>query len=304
MTNTIQKSIWQNGLDNIRQFARDKHLTRTQNTHLKGMKHMYWKKNCGEAFNRWRRYNITKAKHERDTDRKITQKLNRDHEKHVNAVKDWTAIRGLEFLRKRDLANLWRAWLNVTQWKKTINYASDVFKEDIALFHKKRTLVKWSTRLHTTRKVRTAMSRFNEFKRKTLKKLVMKGLSQRNKENRTLSLVLSHVASKFDKQYLHKSFDLIRAFSHDKRETLSKDKVIASENFAAILDKHYAVRMNRYLGDMRSRAVEEHKKYLGVKSCLTHWYAMRLRDAFNKFKYQAGKMATVDDVNTEGPVVP
>ena len=41
VTNTVQKSMWQNGLDNIREFARDKHLTRGQNTHLKGMTRMY-----------------------------------------------------------------------------------------------------------------------------------------------------------------------------------------------------------------------------------------------------------------------
>ena len=148
------------------------------------------------------------------------------------------------------------------------------------------------------------MKRFREFKRKQLKMLVIKGLAQRNKENRTLSLVMGRLARKFDNQYLHKSFDLIRAFGRDKQEALSMDKVVASRNLAEILDKHYAVRMNRHLGLLRSSAVEEHGKYLGVKWCLTHWYSTQLRDVFNKFKYQTGKETAVEDVNTEGPVVP
>ena len=252
----------------------------------------------------WRRYIITKAKHERDTDNKTTQKLTRDHNNHVNAVKEWTATRGLEHLRRRNLANLWHAWLNVTQWKRTSKQATEAYKTEVSLLYKKRALVKWSQRVYTTHKINTAMKRFREFKRKHLKMLVMKGLAQRNKENRTLSLVMGHLARKFDNHYLHKSFDLIRAFVRDKQEAFSMDKGVASRNLVEILDKHYAVRMNRNLGLLRSSAVEEHGKYLGAKWCLTHWYSTQLRDAFNKFKYQTGKETAVEDVNTEGPVVP
>jgi hypothetical protein len=87
---TISKSIWQNGLDNIRAFARDKHLTRIQNKHLKGMKQMFSRKACGQAIAIWRRF--LREATLNDTKQSNVMRCQEDekHRKFVDAVKNWT----------------------------------------------------------------------------------------------------------------------------------------------------------------------------------------------------------------------
>ena len=48
------KSLWQRGFQNIREFSRDKKLTRDQNSSLAKMRNMFWRLNCGRAFSKWR----------------------------------------------------------------------------------------------------------------------------------------------------------------------------------------------------------------------------------------------------------
>ena len=57
----IQKSIWQRGFQNIREFARDKQLTRRQNKGLSTVKKLFWQRNCAAAFSKWRQteYELT-----------------------------------------------------------------------------------------------------------------------------------------------------------------------------------------------------------------------------------------------------
>lgn len=51
---TSEKSFWKTGFQEIQAFSRDKDLTRKQNTCLKGMSRMFWRKACGQQFQAWR----------------------------------------------------------------------------------------------------------------------------------------------------------------------------------------------------------------------------------------------------------
>lgn len=57
----VSRSLWQRGFQNIREFARDKHLTRSQNSKLDFIRRMYWKRNCGAAFSKWRQTEYEQA---------------------------------------------------------------------------------------------------------------------------------------------------------------------------------------------------------------------------------------------------
>ncbi len=59
--NVCTKSLWQRGFQNIREFARDKGLTRGQNSKLEKIKRMFWRRNCAAAFSKWRQTEYEQA---------------------------------------------------------------------------------------------------------------------------------------------------------------------------------------------------------------------------------------------------
>ena len=52
--NTVQKAMWQRAFQNIREFSRDKDLTRKQNSAAAKMRNMFWRRTCGAAMSKWR----------------------------------------------------------------------------------------------------------------------------------------------------------------------------------------------------------------------------------------------------------
>ena len=52
--NVITKAVWQKGFQNIREYSRDKTRTRGQNKSLDKIKRMFFRRNCKQAFNKWR----------------------------------------------------------------------------------------------------------------------------------------------------------------------------------------------------------------------------------------------------------
>lgn len=46
--------MWQRGFQNIREFSRDKQLTRQQNNSVNKLRMMFWRRNCAAAFSKWR----------------------------------------------------------------------------------------------------------------------------------------------------------------------------------------------------------------------------------------------------------
>ena len=61
IANVIQKSIWQRGFQNIREFSRDKQCTRSQNKAINKLRSMFWKRNCGAALSKWRQTEYEQA---------------------------------------------------------------------------------------------------------------------------------------------------------------------------------------------------------------------------------------------------
>ncbi len=57
----ITKSLWQRGFQNIREYARDKDRTRGQNTGLEKIRKMFFRRNCGAAFSKWRQTEYEQA---------------------------------------------------------------------------------------------------------------------------------------------------------------------------------------------------------------------------------------------------
>ena len=54
ISNVISKSLWQRGFQNIREYSRDKNMTRGQNSSITKLRVMFWKRNCAAAFSKWR----------------------------------------------------------------------------------------------------------------------------------------------------------------------------------------------------------------------------------------------------------
>ena len=61
LSRVMSKSAWQRGFQNIREFSRDKQMTRGQNSGLAKLRNMYWKRNCAGAFSKWRQTEYVQA---------------------------------------------------------------------------------------------------------------------------------------------------------------------------------------------------------------------------------------------------
>lgn len=86
--------MWQNGFSNIERFARDRKRTRVQNSGAMGMKRMFWKKNCQEAFNRWRKSGFTTVKVSTKMVINVRETAIEKHESFVDRTKVWTGVKG------------------------------------------------------------------------------------------------------------------------------------------------------------------------------------------------------------------
>lgn len=54
LTHVIQNTLWHQGFQNIKEFSRDKQLTRKQNVQLQRIRRMFWQRNCAAAFSKWK----------------------------------------------------------------------------------------------------------------------------------------------------------------------------------------------------------------------------------------------------------
>lgn len=152
ITNTMLKSMWQNGLDNISAYARDKHLTRVQNKHLIGMKRMYSKKSCGSAFNLWRNHiNAQSDNATKDADGSRVR-LVLEHKKFIQRTIDWCCERGLRHKLRMRMINLFTGWRNVTKWLKSIKMRNILHKNNTETIMTKRVLKRWLCRIQQTQK--------------------------------------------------------------------------------------------------------------------------------------------------------
>ena len=98
--NVIMKSIWERGFQNIREFARDKHLTRNQNKSITKIRNMFWKRNCGAALTKWRQTEYEQTLEMISMTETSTQELQSDHTERKKVIQKQNITRSAKIVGK------------------------------------------------------------------------------------------------------------------------------------------------------------------------------------------------------------
>ena len=301
--NVMSKSCWNRGFQNIREFARDKALTRNQNSSLEKMRRMFWKRTCGAAFSKWRQTEYEQALEMISMTEETCQQLTEDHLDKKRVIQKQNITRSAKIVGKSQKHKFYQAWKNVTRWLKHKRVATANLLEAQSSYAVKRLIKKWRARKDTTVAARAAYTKF-QIKRDLLyTRAVFRELMLKHHRDKALAVRLSNTAGKFDSRMLESAFQLIKNFSTAKQNVHAHQKELSSRDIGGVLQKIYRRKLLQHYSHLRRQVhgdkVVAHKK----KVMFGHFISMQVRDAFNRWKKQAVFAQTVIEVNEIGPVV-
>ena len=158
--NVCTKSLWQRGFQNIREFARDKGMTRGQNSKLEKIKRMFWKRNCGAAFSKWRQTEYEQALEMIQMTEENCQQMQEDHLSTKRIIQKQNITRSSKIVGKYQKQKFLKAWKAVTRWLKHKRVSTKDLLEAQSSYAVMRLVKKWRARTEMTISCRGAYAKF------------------------------------------------------------------------------------------------------------------------------------------------
>jgi len=129
LTHVINHTLWHQGFQNINEFARDKHLTRRQNASIRRIQKMFWQRNCGSAFSRWRQTEFQVACYAIDQTQLETDKNLDVYEQQLDKFKEHNGEKYNKYVNSVEIHKVFKAWKAVTTMLKNHRNAKKVTLE-------------------------------------------------------------------------------------------------------------------------------------------------------------------------------
>ena len=302
-TRVIQKALWQRGFQNIREFARDKQLTRDQNKGCDKLRRMFWRRNCGAAFSKWRQTEYEQTLEMIVMTQDNTAQMQEQHMSKKKVIQKQNITRSARIVGKSQKHKYYMAWKNVTRWLKHKRVATATLLEAQSSYAVKRLIKRWRARTETTVAARGAYIKFQQKRDLLYKRACYRELMLKHHRDKALVLRLSNAARKYDNRNLQSAFQMIKNFVASKDGAHAGAKELATRNLRDTLHKVYLRKMLQYHSHLRrqihgDKVVEKKKKVM-----FGHFISKSMRDAFDMWKKKANFAQTVIEVNEIGPVV-
>lgn len=118
LTHVIEATLWHQGFQNIKEYSRDKQLTRLQNSSLQRVRRMFWRRNCGAAFSQWKSKEFAVAMEAIEWTHQEIQNQGDSYEKKVDLIKNHNADKYERKIYQADKHKVWQKWRAVTKMLK------------------------------------------------------------------------------------------------------------------------------------------------------------------------------------------
>ena len=135
------------------------------------------------------------------------------------------------------------------------------------------------------------------------KRAIFNALKTKYQKERRFINFISGAAKKYDTIGLKEAYNAIRRYRHARDACDVRDKAQATREMVRVLKQLYRRKMTQNLSVLRNNAYNTKKKITHQLNMLMHMSTRTIRDAFYKWKEQAQKAETVEEVNLIGPVV-
>lgn len=168
--------MWQRGFQNIREFSRDKQLTRSQNKSCNKLRMMFWRRNCAQAFNKWRQTEYEQALEMITMTCDNTQEVQGDHAMRKRIIQKQNITRSAKIVAKSQKWKVYQAWKNVARWMKHKRVATKNLLEAQSSYACMRAVKKWRGRAESTKFARGCYDRFLALKAKIYKRACFRSL--------------------------------------------------------------------------------------------------------------------------------
>lgn len=216
LTHVIEHTIWHQGFENIKEFSRDKALTRKQNASLQRIRRMFWRRNCAAAFNDWKSKEFAVAIEAIEYTNDVIQRESDTYEKKIDQVKKHN---GDKYERHKGVVakhKVWQQWKGVTKMLKAHRNAKKSTLESFGGYLQVRALRKWIERVRTTQFCRDRIAKYQMIRSNVYKRAVFNAFKGKYTREKALVLKLANMAKKFDNAGKQSAFQMIQNFKFAK----------------------------------------------------------------------------------------
>ena len=177
---------------------------------------MFWRRNCAQAFNKWRQTEYEQALEMITMTCENTQEMQGDHAQRKRTIQKQNITRSAKIVAKSQKWKVYQAWKNVVRWLKYRRVATKNLLEAQSSYACMRAVKKWRGRAESTKFARGCYIRFLALKAKIYKRACFRSLMNKYQRHKSLVLRLSNTAKKYDNRGLMSAFQMIKNFDAAK----------------------------------------------------------------------------------------
>ena len=143
-----------------------------------------------------------------------------------------------------------------------------------------------------------------DFKSLLMKTVCFKAMKTKYQRSMDLCLKLHRATYQIDTKQCQSAFDMIREFQNAKKAVYRTQQNYSLKDLVSVLHTMHQKRMYRYLSDLRELIYSDKERCAKIKNLFSHFGdSAGTRNYFNRWKNQAKKAETVQEVNEAGPIV-
>lgn len=245
LRHVIENTLWHQGFQNIKEFSRDKALTRNQNSSLQRLRKMFSRRNCGAAFSRWKSKEFQVAMEGIEFINSEVQKGVDTYDKQLDTIKDHNGDKYERHLGNVTKHKVMQQWKAITKMLKAHRNAKKSTLESFSGYQQVRAIRKWIERVRATKFARDRIAKYNEIRSRLYKQAVFGALQSKYQRAKALCLRLANMAEKFDNLSKQSAFQMIQNFKLAKDRNFNQRKKVAATDAFSLLHKLYLNRMTK-----------------------------------------------------------
>jgi hypothetical protein len=139
--NALLKSFLKAGFDQIYRSARRSYLSNIETKCCVGLKRMFFRLHCGNAFDRWRQNSYEYVTRVRVLCDEQQANSSKDHKAFVTRVENWNVKKVTRYLEQKQLKSVFIAWQTVNKQQKAKRVKTEILNERSDLYLQKRALL-------------------------------------------------------------------------------------------------------------------------------------------------------------------
>ncbi|CDW80517.1 UNKNOWN [Stylonychia lemnae] len=302
LENAIQKTLWQDGFNAIKEKAKAVYEQRQQLNQANVLVLKYNKIKTRFAFGQWRVADQLQIQNQHQLVEKQLNTLVKHHISLKSVIKDRIQEQLFESLSHHKVFDVFIAWRNIIKTKILIKSKIEIYRENIKQSQITNAINKWNQRLKKTKRFRDIKSKIDRIYDQQLIRKVFSTIHEQKNISKDFCNSLGSLASIIDRIYLKQTFNRVKLESQSYQYRAEQSKIKGSDFLTNILTQILRKRQAQVLNDLRVFAVESVSLNSGQRATVKFFMIRKIRDYFEEWKKESQRREVVRFMNEEGPL--